>query len=252
MLDLGWRLVRRKECCERVPGQLHDRATLWQCPVEKGQAFAYRVVQFRVGIPRKIIVNNAKPRRFLHVECQRNRVVMGVVLVGDLREKAAANQQVARVLKVFLAHWRAQRESGKRCYLGFREGFHSLGADFVQGGGLRIKPTCKGKRKEKKQNTPKSPLHEAIVAKQQPGSPVAKDPQVNRASNMASLALAPRTSADCDEFRSTSRAPTAGRLARPWPAARASRPSVRYSRFLPPHIRPVGCTRGPPELPRVR
>ena len=118
------------------------------------------------------------------MECQRNSVVMGVVLVRDLREKAAANQLVARVLKVFLAHLRAHRESGKRCHLGFREGFQSLGADFVQGGRLRIKPACTGNRKANEQKKPKSPPHQAIVAKmQQPGSPGAKEAQVNRASN---------------------------------------------------------------------
>src|SRR6516162_2869618 len=99
------------------------------------------------------------------MECQRNSVVMSVVFVCNLRKKTAANQSVARVLKVLLAHLRIRREPRKRYHLRFTKGFHSLGADFIQGRCLRMKPAWEGNRKENKQKKPKSPPHDAIVAK---------------------------------------------------------------------------------------
>src|SRR3974390_602756 len=99
------------------------------------------------------------------MECQRNSVVMSVVFVRNLRKKTAGHQPVARVLKVLLAHLRTRRKPRKRYHLRFTKGFHSLGADFMEGRCLRMKLAWKGNRKEHKQKKPKSTPHDAIVAK---------------------------------------------------------------------------------------
>src|ERR1700746_1238759 len=86
VLDLSLCAVGRKKCRERICSELDHCASLRQSAVKKGQVLANRVVQFGVGIPGEIVVNDAQPGGLLHMEVQRHVLIVSIKFEGDLGE----------------------------------------------------------------------------------------------------------------------------------------------------------------------